>query len=68
MLGKAKHKSDLGIEFAANLTETEINWLCANEFARTSDDVLWRRTKLGLKMNVHEIKAVDQWMIEQERS
>ncbi|MAD95199.1 MAG: glycerol-3-phosphate dehydrogenase [Rhodobacteraceae bacterium] len=68
MLGKAKHKSDLGIEFGANLTETEINWLCANEFARTSNDILWRRTKLGLKMNVEEIEAVNKWMIEQEHS
>jgi glycerol-3-phosphate dehydrogenase len=65
MLGTAENKVGLGMEFGANLTETEIDWLCAHEFARTGNDILWRRTKLGLKMNAHEREAVNQWMIKQ---
>ena len=32
------------------------------EYARTAEDVVWRRTKLGLRMSEDEIAALDQWM------
>jgi glycerol-3-phosphate dehydrogenase len=32
------------------------------EWAQTADDVLWRRTKLGLRLAAHEAEALDQWM------
>ena len=40
----------LGRRFAADLTEREIDWLREREFARTAEDILWRRSKLGLHM------------------
>ena len=47
-LGAAKRMGDLGEDFGAGLTEAEIGYLTGQEFARTPDDVLWRRSKLGL--------------------
>ena len=37
---------DLGINFGWNLTEKEILWMVENEFAETTEDILWRRSKL----------------------
>jgi glycerol-3-phosphate dehydrogenase len=34
----------------------------AYEFARTADDVVWRRSKLGLRLSAQEIAALDRWM------
>ena len=42
--------ADLGRDFGAGLTEREIDYLVANEWAETADDILWRRTKLGLRL------------------
>jgi glycerol-3-phosphate dehydrogenase len=41
-------RTDLGEEFGAGLSAVEVDWLADREWARTVDDVLWRRTKLGL--------------------
>jgi glycerol-3-phosphate dehydrogenase len=50
LLDSARSLEDLGRHFGAGLCETEVRYLVAHEFARTADDVLWRRTKLGLHM------------------
>jgi len=50
VLGDAKTSADLGENFGAQLTAREIEHLVAHEWARTADDVLWRRTKCGLPM------------------
>ena len=34
----------------------------ANEYAQTAEDVVWRRSKLGLRMSADEIKLLDDWM------
>jgi len=52
---------DLGAEVAPGLFEAELNYLRAHEWARTADDVLWRRTKLGLHLNTAERAAVAAW-------
>jgi glycerol-3-phosphate dehydrogenase len=44
------------------LTESEVRYLMANEWACTAEDVVWRRSKLGLLMSAREIEALDQWM------
>jgi glycerol-3-phosphate dehydrogenase len=61
-MGEAHTLKDLGRHFGAGLYEMELRWLKEKEFARTADDVLWRRTKLGLAMTPAEAKAVDKWM------
>jgi len=62
MLGDAAAPSDLGRHFGANLTEREMRWLMTHEYARRGEDVVWRRSKLGLRMSKAEIKLLDDWM------
>lgn len=62
VLGAATSGDDLGIEFGAGLNASEIKWLMENEFARTGEDVVWRRSKLGLRMSQDEIETLDVWM------
>ncbi|MCV2879386.1 glycerol-3-phosphate dehydrogenase [Sedimentimonas flavescens] len=62
MLGDAQSAADLGRDFGATLTEKEIAWLMAREFARTAEDVVWRRNKLGLRLSEEQIAALDGWL------
>jgi glycerol-3-phosphate dehydrogenase len=68
LLGDARAMSDLGINFGADLTEREIYYLMQDEWARTADDVLWRRSKLGLRFSPAQVAALDRFMQEAERS
>lgn len=61
VLDGAKSKDDLGQSFGATLTESEMVYLRDVEWARTSEDVLWRRTKLGLHMTESERIEVAHW-------
>ena len=49
ILGDAQSMDDLGPRFTGDLTAAEVRYLVENEWAQTADDVLWRRSKLGLK-------------------
>jgi glycerol-3-phosphate dehydrogenase len=51
----------LGREVVNGLFEAELNYLHEHEWARTADDVLWRRTKLGLHMNAAQRSTVAAW-------
>jgi len=62
VLGSSKAASDLGQAFGATLTEREVIWLMTREFARTAEDVVWRRNKLGLRLTKTEIATLDNWM------
>jgi len=62
VLGAAKTAEDLGARFGWNLTEAEVRWQMTREWARTADDVLWRRTKLGLRLSAEEAARLDDWM------
>ena len=62
ILGDARTTADLGRSFGAGLTEAELRWLMRKEYAGTAEDVVWRRTKLGLRMTKVEIAALDRWM------
>jgi len=50
ILGNAKHADDLGRDFGAGLTSAEVDYLHLHEWAESAEDVLWRRTKIGLHM------------------
>lgn len=54
--------ADLGREVAPGLFEAELRYLIEHEWARSADDVLWRRTKLGLHLDPAQRKAVEEWM------
>jgi glycerol-3-phosphate dehydrogenase len=62
VLGSAETGTDLGRVFGAGLTETEARYLVEAEFARSADDILWRRSKLGLHMSAAERDAFSGWM------
>lgn len=59
MLGDAKAQADLGVCFGATLTARELDWLKDQEFALTGEDVVWRRSKLGLRLTSDQIAAID---------
>ncbi|WP_166418430.1 glycerol-3-phosphate dehydrogenase [Cochlodiniinecator piscidefendens] len=61
MLDGAETSKDLGRCFGATLTEKELAWLVSNEYAKSAEDVVWRRTKLGLRLSNDEIAAIQIW-------
>ncbi len=62
LLGAAKEKEDLGRNFGADLTEREVMWMVEKEFAYNAEDIVWRRSKRGLKMTQQEIDLLDEWL------
>ena len=62
MLSGAASVEDLGRDFGAGLSEREVVWLMHHEFARAAEDVVWRRSKLGLRLGAAEIAALEDWM------
>jgi glycerol-3-phosphate dehydrogenase len=61
-LGNAKTDKDLGLNFGATLTEREVLWLITKEYAQTADDIIWRRSKLGLRLSDKEIHILSEWI------
>ncbi|QCI67793.1 glycerol-3-phosphate dehydrogenase [Phreatobacter stygius] len=62
ILGEARRAEDLGRDFGATLTEAEVRYLADREWARSAGDIVWRRSKLGLRMQPSEIAALDGFM------
>jgi glycerol-3-phosphate dehydrogenase len=62
ILGDATSYDDLGECFGHDLYESEIDHLVENEWAMTAEDVLWRRTKLGLRMGDAQTERVAEWL------
>ncbi len=62
ILGDAKTVGDLGEDFGATLTEVEVIWLMTREYARSAEDVLWRRSKLGLRLDRAQVARLEDWM------
>ncbi len=60
--GGATRIEDLGAGFGADLTAAEVRYLMHKEWAQTADDVLWRRSKLGLRFSAAERAALDGFM------
>ena len=65
VLGAAQLASDLGEDFGASLTAREVTWLMDKEFAQTAEDVVWRRSKLGLRLSPAQIERLQTWMQQQ---
>ena len=62
MLGDSRSLQDLGKNFGATLTEREVIWLMEKEYAQSAEDVVWRRSKLGLRMDEQSVARLDAWM------
>ena len=62
LLGTTQRFEDMGATFGADLTAREVDYLVANEWARTADDVLWRRTKLGLRVGAEDRARLEAYL------
>jgi len=63
MLGDAREGADMGRCLGADLTEREVDWVIRTEWARTAEDVLWRRSKLGLRFGSAELGALNDYLM-----
>jgi glycerol-3-phosphate dehydrogenase len=69
VIGHARSLSELGRAFAPGLYEAELRYLRDVEWARSAQDVLWRRSKLGLHVEPGTLAAVtadiDAWFAQE---
>ncbi len=61
-LGDSSSLAQLGLDFGYGLFQAEVDYLMATEWAGTSEDILWRRSKLGLRFNDSQKVALDDYM------
>ncbi|GJL80778.1 MAG: glycerol-3-phosphate dehydrogenase [marine bacterium B5-7] len=62
MLGKARQSGDLGEHFGCGLYAVEVRWMMDHEWALEIEDVLWRRSKLGLRKNEINVDALQRFI------
>jgi len=62
ILGQSTIVGDLGYHFGAGLYRREVDYLFHNEWAVSAEDIVWRRTKLGLTMSFEEIADLSSWL------
>jgi glycerol-3-phosphate dehydrogenase len=62
VLGDAKALADLGAHFGATLTQAEVRYLIEHEWAKTAEDILWRRSKIGLSIDPAGVSALRAFM------
>ncbi|WP_110708736.1 glycerol-3-phosphate dehydrogenase [Salinicola sp. CR57] len=61
-LKDTQSQEDLGQHFGGGLTRAEVDYLIEQEWARTSDDILWRRSKLGLRLSSDEQQTLSRYL------
>ncbi len=62
LLQNAASLADLGEKFTADLYQKEAEYLIQHEWAASSEDILWRRTKLGLFASAQDVQKLDAWI------
>ena len=62
MLASCGTSADLGTHFGADIYAVELAWSVAHEWVRSAEDFVWRRTRLGLKLDEAQIKAIDRFI------
>ncbi|HZS84589.1 MAG TPA: glycerol-3-phosphate dehydrogenase [Stellaceae bacterium] len=62
LLDGAQQPADLGIDFGGGLCEREVEHFLRREWARTAEDVIWRRSKAGLAMSPTQIARLRDWL------
>lgn len=62
LLGEARTIEDLGVDFGGGLTRAEVDYLVAHEWARTADDILFRRSKLGLHVPTGTVERLEAYL------
>ena len=66
IVGGATSLGDLGEDFGAGLTRAEVDYLVAQEWAQTAADILWRRSKLGLRLSNEEVARLGGYLEKQQ--
>jgi len=64
MLALCKSTADLGRHFGSDLYQCEVEYMIEHEWARTTDDIIWRRSKTGLFLTEKQITDLDKWLKE----
>jgi glycerol-3-phosphate dehydrogenase len=64
VIGTASTLADLGERLGADLHQAEVDYLVREEWARSTDDILWRRSKLGLRFDVKERQRLKKYLEE----
>jgi glycerol-3-phosphate dehydrogenase len=64
ILQNCHHSDDLGHHFSDVLYQREVDYLLQEEWASSAEDVLWRRTKLGLEMDASACKALERYIMD----
>ncbi len=67
VLGDATTQADLGTDFGYGLMQREVDYLVKNEWAQTTDDILWRRTKLGMRLTAAQVAHLATYLAEAVR-
>lgn len=62
ILGDVASISGMGDDFGAGLTRVEVDYLVRVEWARSVDDILWRRTKLGLRLSPEQVARLSDYL------
>jgi glycerol-3-phosphate dehydrogenase len=62
LLHGSRTLDDLGMSFGAGLFAREVDYLIDNEWAQSTDDILWRRSKLGLRLGPIEVALLDAYL------
>ena len=62
IFGSATSLDQCGADFGSGLTAREVDHLVANEWAVTVEDILWRRTKLGLRLDAQQVDALRAYL------
>jgi glycerol-3-phosphate dehydrogenase len=68
LIEDAASLGDLGRHFGADLYAAEVDFLVENEFARTAEDILWRRTKLGLRLSEQEQRGLAAYLAQSDKA
>ena len=66
LLGDVTSLEDMGVNFGADFYEREVRYLVDREWAQTVEDILWRRTKMGLRLEASEVETLKQWLDENQ--
>jgi glycerol-3-phosphate dehydrogenase len=62
MLENVKSETDMGTDFGGGLTQVEVDWLVAHEWAQTAEDILMRRTKIGLSQDLASAEKLNRYL------
>ena len=68
IVGKATSMSEMGVCFGQNLYQREVDYLCREEWAQSAEDILWRRTKLGLVFTEKQTQSLENYITQSVKS